>query len=175
MEKLAQRRLALVLLVLPIFCGFNSIYSQEAESNTVEFQLNNIPDTEPPAIKLLAPVMKLGESYQTDLEDIELIGEVTDESKIRFVSINTDIRVVNETGIFAKSMKLIPGKNLIQIKAMDEHNNLQDQYITIEYQPVVVTLADRINSESKYFGLIIGIENYKDSGIPDLNNPIRDD
>jgi len=161
-------------LSIPLFAGFSSLYSQEAESNAVEFLLNNIPDTQPPVIRLLSPEIKTGTTYQTELEEIELIGEVTDESIIRFVSINTDIRVVNETGIFAKSIKLIPGENLIQIKAMDEHNNLQDQYITIEYQPLVVTLADRINRESKYFGLIIGIEKYNDPEIPDLENPLRD-
>ena len=162
------------LLMIPLVCGYSSIYSQEAESNTVEFILNNLPDTQPPTISILSPVIKEGVNYQTDLEEIELIGEVTDESKIRFVSINTDIRVVNETGIFAKSLILKPGENLIQIKAMDEHNNLQDQYITIEYLPPVVTLADRINTESIYHGLIIGIDNYRDSEIPDLDNPIRD-
>ncbi len=174
MEKLTPTRRAIILLSIPLFAGFSSLYSQEAESNAVEFLLNNIPDTQPPVIRLLSPEIKTGTTYQTELEEIELIGEVTDESIIRFVSINTDIRVVNETGIFAKSIKLIPGENLIQIKAMDEHNNLQDQYITIEYQPLVVTLADRINRESKYFGLIIGIEKYNDPEIPDLENPLRD-
>lgn len=174
MEKLTQMRVIRILLLFPLLYGYSSIHSQEAESNTVEFLLNNIPDNQPPTIIILSPEIIEGETYQTEFEKIELIGEVTDASKIRFVSINTDIRVVNETGIFAKSMILNPGENLIQIKAMDEHNNLQDQYITIEYLPPVVTLADRINAESKYYGLIIGIENYKDSEIPDLDNPIRD-
>ncbi len=46
--------------------------------------------------------------------------------------------------------------------------------ITIAYIPPVVTLADRIATESKYYGLIIGIDQYTDESIPDLDNPVRD-
>ncbi len=44
----------------------------------------------------------------------------------------------------------------------------------MEYVPPVVTLADRISSEATYFGLIIGIDQYKDKEISDLDNPVRD-
>ena len=45
---------------------------------------------------------------------------------------------------------------------------------TIEYIPPVVTLADRINQESTYYGLLIGIDDYNDNDLDDLDNPIRD-
>ncbi len=48
------------------------------------------------------------------------------------------------------------------------------RYFTIKYTPPVITLADRINEKSKYYGLIIGIGEYKDSRIPDLDNPVKD-
>jgi hypothetical protein len=38
----------------------------------------------------------------------------------------------------------------------------------------VVTLADRIVSDATYYGLIIGIDQYRDREIPDLDNPIND-
>jgi len=163
-----------LLFIIPVLLTCGTILSQEAESKTVEFILNNIPDGEPPTIKILSPTIEDGEGYQTEIEKIEIIGEVTDASKIRFVSINSDIRVVNETGIFAKTLILSPGENLIQLKAMDEHNNLQDEEIMIKYSPPVVTLADRIINESKYYALLIGIDKYGDPDIPDLDNPTKD-
>jgi hypothetical protein len=160
--------------IIILLSGCSTLFSQEAESNAVTFRLNNIPDHEPPTITILSPEIGEDGRFLTQEETIEVIGEVADRSRIRFVSINTDIRVVNETGIFAKTVKLIPGENRIQLKAMDEHNNLQDQYIIVQYTPPVVTLADRINGESKYYGLLIGIDNYGDPDIPDLSNPVRD-
>jgi len=35
-------------------------------------------------------------------------------------------------------------------------------------------LADKITNESKYYGLIIGINHYSEGAIPELNNPISD-
>ena len=35
-------------------------------------------------------------------------------------------------------------------------------------------LADRITKESKYYGLIIGINHYSEDALPDLDNPIND-
>jgi hypothetical protein len=162
------------VFIIPILLACGAIFAQEAQSNAVEFTLNNMIDREPPVIKILSPSMEEGDIYESELDKIEIIGEVSDRSKIRFVSINTDIRVVNETGIFAKTMTLSPGENLVQLKAMDEHSNLQDQYITIHYNPPVVTLADRINSESTYYALLIGINRYADPDIPDLENPTKD-
>jgi hypothetical protein len=160
--------------ILLLLFGWGTVFSQEAESKPVMFMLNNTPDKEPPAITILSPEIGEDGQFHTQVETVEIIGEVADRSKIRFVSINTDIRVVNETGIFAKSVTLSPGENRIQLKAMDEFNNLQDQFITVQYTPLIITLADRINSESKYYGLIIGIDKYADPNIPDLDNPVKD-
>lgn len=161
-------------MLIILMGGYSAIYSQEAESNAVQFRLNNMPDTQPPVVKIISPVLLDGGRFQTEVEKIDLIGEVEDESKIRFVSVNTEIRLINETGIFASSLSLFPGENIIQIRAMDEHNNLMSQDIVIEYLPPVITLADRIHSESKYYGLFIGIEEYGDPEIPNLENPIND-
>ena len=178
--------------------GFSFLYGQEAESNAVGFDLNNVPgnladtlaeavseavpivvpeklpDTSPPIITILAPEIDNDGRFKTELDKVDFIGEVKDESKIRFVSINSDIRMANETGIFATSLSLLPGENLIQIRSMDEFNNIQNRTITVEYTPAIITLADRINSGSKYYGLFIGIDDYKDPEIPNLDNPIKD-
>jgi len=88
--------------------------------------------------------------------------------------VNSKMAEVNEKGMFTHSLRLDPGENQIKLVAGDAEKNLTEEVITIEYTPPVVTLAERIAGQSKYFGLIIGIENYMDENIPDLNNPIRD-
>jgi hypothetical protein len=112
--------------------------------------------------------------YQTDMNVLDLIGEVKDESGVKFISVNSDIRSVNEAGIFSTSIQLYPGDNRVRLVAADNKDNLLEQYLTIKYTPPVVTLADKINEKSKYYGLVIGINKYEDSNLPDLDNPISD-
>jgi len=180
-----------LFLVFLMIQGSVMLFAQEAESNAVRLRLSNLPekesqsspesaaeesgqDTQPPTFSLIMPDIATDTFFQSDLEEIELLGEVKDDSKIRFVSVNNEIRLINETGIFATTLRLTPGENQVKIRAMDEYNNRTDRVVTIEYTPPIVTLADRIRSNSKYFGLIIGINDYSDQDIPDLDHPIKD-
>lgn len=166
------------ILILLILGGCSSLFAQKVQSNTVKFRLNTSAvdsmDTRPPVITLLKPAPTRGTEYSSNVEKVDVVGEISDESRIRFVSINKEILMVNETGMFVTSLYLRAGHNEINMKAMDEHNNMQEKTITIEYNPPVVTLADIINQESTYYGLLIGIEDYADPNLEDLDNPIRD-
>jgi hypothetical protein len=162
--------LVMVLMIWihgPVLC-------QDIESNTVRILINNLPDREPPLIKLMTPAVDGDMVYQTNTAVLDLIGEVRDESGVKFVSVNSDIRTINNAGIFTSSIQLYPGENRVRLVAADNEDNLKEQYLTVEYIPPVVTLADKITKESKYYGLIIGINKYEDSNLPDLDNPISD-
>ena len=104
---------------IPIFIlllsGFASLYSQPVKTSSGKFLLNNIPDTEaidtvPPVIKLVAPAVGGGQIFMTEDDHIDIIGEVTDASKIRFVSVNKEVLLVNETGVFLTSMPALSGQ-----------------------------------------------------------------
>jgi hypothetical protein len=58
--------------------------------------------------------------------------------------------------------------------AMDDNRNLTEQTLTIQYMIPVYTLAERIQLESKYYALIIGIDQYADPDLPDLSNAVSD-
>lgn len=162
-------------MLFSLFIGIPvSFFAQEAESSMVKFRVNNIIDREAPRISILSPVLEQSGRYITEDEKVEVIGEVIDQSKIRFVSVNNNIQMVNETGLFASTVKLMPGENEIRVKSMDENGYMQELVFLIDFTPPVITLADRINLSSTYYGLIIGIDEYKDPRIPDLENPIRD-
>jgi len=131
-------------------------------------------DLEAPSISILAPALEQSGRYLSEVADVEVIGEVKDQSSIRFVSVNNDIQMVDGTGLFASTLALKPGENEVRVKSMDEHSNMQELVFLIDYEPPVVTLADRINEKSTYYGLIIGIDKYDDPRIPDLDNPVSD-
>ncbi|MFC2115917.1 caspase family protein [Bacteroidota bacterium] len=179
-RKLVIYVISAIILSFPVL-----LYSQEVKSKTVRFHINNLPpekpepifvepDIQPPVIDIISPDAMTGNIYITSKEKITLIGEISDESEIKFISVNSDIGSVNESGIFISELQLAPGINSIRLVAMDDNNNIQEQYLSIEYVPPVVSLADKIINESKYYGLIIGIDDYNDNDLPDLGNPTRD-
>jgi len=140
----------------------NTIMEQEAESREVSIHVNTLMDHEAPAITILAPSMNIEDGYVSESKEVEVIGEVTDRSKIRFVSVNNDIRMADRSGLFASTLNLDLGENEVRVKSMDEHGNLQEVVFVIDYKPPVVTLADRIHDKSNYYGLIIGVNEYED-------------
>jgi hypothetical protein len=154
--------------------GHNSTSAQYVKSNIVRFKISNLSDTLPPSIKLMTPRIIVDMIYQTDKEEMVLIGEVSDKSGVKFVTVNTDVKTINEGGIFSSNRNFSPGENRVLLIAADQEDNILEQYITIEYIPPKPTLADRILMEARYYGLIIGIDKYEDSNLPDLDNPIND-
>ena len=44
----------------------------------------------------------------------------------------------------------------------------------LEYIPPVLTFEEKVKKESTYYGLLIGVEQYEDDDLNDLDNPIRD-
>lgn len=167
-------RPVLILAVITVTWMLQPLHGQEVESKTVKFLINNLPDTQSPAIRLMSPFFPENNTFQTNTKEIDLIGEVTDESGVKFISVNSDIRNINEAGIFSSRLVLEPGKNLIRLVTSDVLDNLAEQLYFIEYIPPVPTLADKISGSSKYYGLIIGIDNYRDPNLPDLQNPVND-
>jgi hypothetical protein len=155
---------------------------QEIRTDRVRFNLKSIsagPEGQEhagakPLIEVISPAKNGDGLFRSSQPDIDLIGQVTAAGVVSFVTVNSKMAEVNEKGIFTHSLRLDPGENQIRLVAGDAEKNLTEEVITIEYTPPVVTLADRIAEQSKYFGLIIGIESYRDENIPDLENPIRD-
>ncbi len=128
------------ILIINLLWGCTSIFSQETRSNKVEFALNNLPDAVPPTIKILSPVLLEDLNHQTIAGEINLVGEVKDESPIKFVAVSADKKEINSSGIFSASVELYPGENHIRMVAADAYNNLEELFITIEYTPPGINL-----------------------------------
>jgi hypothetical protein len=174
MKQTGHKGKSFLLVLVSMIWIHSTPYCQDIESNTARILINNLPDTIPPSIKFITPSISGDMIFQTDINILDLIGEVKDKSGVKFVSVNSDIRSVNEAGIFSSSIQLYPGDNMVRLVAADNEDNLLEQFLTIKYTPPVVTLADKINKTSKYYGLVIGINKYEDSNLPDLDNPISD-
>jgi hypothetical protein len=174
----------MLILILGGFLlpGGSLLRGQEVKSRKSSLHISNmpkpvvreIPDGTPPSIEFISPKIPAGSRYVSQQAEMDLIGKATDSSGISFVSVNAEMLSLTETGIFTIRLKLQPGANQFRIVAMDGKENLQEQLFMVDYIPPVVTLADKISQTATYYGLIIGIDEYRDRDIPDLDNTIED-
>lgn len=133
-----------------------------------------VEDKTKPSINIVTPAIEIGSVYKTQEAKLTLMGNITDESGISYVAVNSKLQQMSEDGTFVTDIELSEGMNNIPIMAVDKKNNLKKIELNVEFYIPVVTLADKIKEESIYYGLIIGVEQYDDHRIPDLTNPIRD-
>lgn len=164
-----------------LFC-FSFVQAQVIKSEKSYLQLNKKPkkevvekvDKTPPEIKIISPTVTKGVKYKSVVPEINLIGKATDESGISTVIINSELKEVTEAGVFTIKLILEPGDNEITVIAMDNKDNYLESKFIIEYSPPEVTFAEKVNKESKYYSLFIGINNYEDPAVTYLDNPIKD-
>ncbi len=72
MKMMVTKQIIKLLIILLMSSATVTIYSQEARSNKVAFNLNNLPDSIPPTIKILSPDLKGDMSYQSKVELINI-------------------------------------------------------------------------------------------------------
>lgn len=144
------------------------------------------PDNIPPVIAIIDPEITRGLKVVQSNSKVVVSGTAIDESGIKTVEVNGVIAAINGTGNFFASIPLVIGDNKLVVKATDNNSNtaVYDFVITrnsgtvtnpqpvavVPVNPVVVTAS----SEGKYYALVIGIQDYTDESIPDLDQPVAD-
>jgi WD40 repeat protein len=123
-------------------------------------------------IKLYAPLPVNGRVIQ-ESRDLKLVGKVTDKDGIEVLLINGVMVNITEGGIFQHSLELQAGENTIILRAINKNGLIDEVKFTSQ---VIVAENKGLQGigESRYFALLIGISNYADEAISDLENPIRD-
>ena len=168
--------ISVIILVVISQVAYTQVYKSKKsffkpEKKTVAI-VNN--DKAAPDLIILSPSISADSSYNTDVADIDLVGRVSAESGISTVLIDSKPVEVTETGLFTKELFLYKGINTVTIVVVDNNNNVLNRKLDLNYEPPVLTFAEKVNATSKYYGLIIGIDDYQDPLIKDLDNPIRD-
>ena len=136
----------------------------------------NIRDISPPRIKIISPQLDTTYTTHTSASYIYLIGRLTDESDIQMLSIDDSIIIPDDNGFFQQTYNLSDGLNAIKIDARDEWSNSVTRFLYLIKDGTKKTIVngDDFEVAGKYYGLIIGINNYKESGLIDLDHPIAD-
>lgn len=172
-----MRKISLLMICLLVF-GFSFINAQVISSKKSTIHINNKPkiekDITPPTITLVSPDIKRVAKPLVKESVLNLIGRVSDKSGINSLFINEEKTEVPNDGVFMAKIPLNPGDNEISIIAMDSLDNIAETKFMVEYIPKILSLAEKVERESNYYGLIIGVNKYEDPRLTSLDNPIKD-
>ncbi len=127
-------------------------------------------------IEILSPAHHEG-IINHDKSSIFLIGRITDPEGTGAIMINKNWITLSEAGIFEYKMNLVKGANPVKLLTVSKMGKMTEMNIVINCS------ADDASVEapgvpdiyrSKYYALLIGVNDYESDEITDLDNPIRD-
>lgn len=164
-----------VLILIVSLVNLNAL-SQVVGSEKSSIRLKTTKEVEPldelpPVITIISPNISEEEIITSQDNDIDIIGHITDKSKIKTLFINGKITELTDDNLFLSKFSLDEGDNEISIVAIDQYGNFQESKLNIKYAPEIVFRT--INGKGKYYALLIGIDQYQDPAIPNLDNPIK--
>jgi hypothetical protein len=137
----------------------------------------NNDDKQPPTIKIYKPDLTRGFKQTVQDETIEITGAVYDESGIFELMINGIPAKISIDGNFTAQINLEEGNNKITILAKDKKMNISSESFYLERnskKETDVVIDSEIPDNHKYYALIIGIQDYLDPNLSDLDEPVHD-
>jgi len=132
-------------------------------------------DTIPPNIVIIEPKTSRDLLVKSKGKSIIVKGTVTDSNKVVFLSINNQTVAYNNG--FSKTINLLSDKTNVFIKAVDAFGNSTIKEFEVELpteEEIETVQVEEFDNIGKYFALIIGVNQYTDKRIPQLDNPIKD-
>ena len=148
----------------------------DSESGIDDSGERNIKDITPPQIQIISPRLDTAWTANVSNSELYFIGRLTDESGIQSLLINGKVITTDDIGFFQQSYSLSEGLNAFNIQATDMLSNSTNKFVYVikGLGNVETASADEFEYTGKYYGLIIGIDEYNDPGLVDLDHPVID-
>lgn len=168
-----------VIFIVAILTFPLTAISQISEGRTGIKQLNIFKDVTSPKIILQSPFLTNDSIYKTSSEILKIIAKVEDSGGITNVNINGYQVDISSNGSFYANIPLEYGLNRITIFSSDSFKNTTKlEFYSERLNPEISNqyAEEQLLSlgDGKYYALIIGIDNYSDQLINDLDMPIKD-
>jgi hypothetical protein len=153
--------------------------SQEITSEKAFIRINNIPvvgrDSMPPVIKLLSHQFDADGRLRFNQPEINILGKITDDkSGINRIFINRQKFELTADGLFMQMIPLVKGENKITIVAVDNEDNYSERNLIVEFRAESNQANTPFNISGKYYALLIGINEYEDPNLTNLDYPVKD-
>lgn len=169
---------ALMVSATCIALGQETISSGKSKiriSNVIIKEPQVTPDTTPPLIKIITPEIIPGTAIASSKSEISILGRITDdESGIDHIFINSQECDLSRDGLFVKTVTLKKGNNNIKIYAVDKTDNFSETTLVLNYSPESSVVTSALNVSGKFYALLIGVNEYNDPNLPNLDYPVSD-
>jgi tetratricopeptide (TPR) repeat protein len=138
------------------------------------YEITSLQDTEPPRISMSRGISVVSAAKQV------VSGQAFDTSGVAIVEVNGREASLDSDGNFSAEILLAPGKNDIQVTALDIFSNVSIKKFSIERKvsgQVAITPNipdEKLVSNTKFHALLIGVDQYADDSLVDLDQPIND-
>ncbi len=172
------------IMLLTFFAG--SIAGQTVSSNKISLKTTEksskiklVVDTVPPDVSFISPRLSRAFKPVVNSQEILISGIITDRSGLEYFKIAGQSVKVEPDGSFKHKTFLSEGSQTLLVQAKDNAGYLFEHSYTIEYEPLQAAVISEASEEApsvagKYYALIIGVSEYQDIEINDLDKPVRD-
>ena len=164
-----------IALIIKLTLITGSYAQSEAVSEQMKLNIINTKsvDNTPPAIDIFNSELQKDRVNNVNADNLIIRGVASDSSGIKNVLVNGQETDLNEEGVFSYQLALTEGRNVIVITASDNNaNNSMLRYYV--YRTGEETEQDLLNQFGENHALIIGIDDYNDPAIGNLDNPVKD-
>jgi tetratricopeptide (TPR) repeat protein len=134
-------------------------------------------DKTPPQILITEPGVSRGLKVTSAGSEIMVRGKAQDASGLKSVTLNGKEVFSKEEGDFWGAVSLVNGVNKITVVATDLAGNRAEYVFDAERKESIAKVEDIVpveRKEGKNYAMLIASQNYDDSSIPSLENPIPD-
>lgn len=148
----------------------------QKDSAVPELNINAEPEGQGPVIEIFSPVPVSGKITSNENE-LVIIGKVTDPGGVNVFMINKTIIRPSEAGVFEYKLLLVKGENHVQLVAINNVGDITERRLSVECKAESAPAVEKpdVNTpKGLYYALIIGINEYQDNDISDLDNPLKD-
>jgi len=146
------------------------------EQNIIEISDADGQSKNKPLIELFSPVAVNGRIL-LDKTSISLIGRTTDPDGITSFRINGFNVKLADGGIFQYNVTLTKGENNLILVAVNNNGIANEHRMVVDCIASSASAPGEIVPEimnGRYFAILIGVNDYVDPDIPDLENPVKD-
>lgn len=166
----------ILTLVLGCSLAGAGVFAQTAEfvsaPISVDFKGNS------PAIVAISSPSDLTEKSRgfkkVPTNSLEISGSITDPEGVKTAFVNGQNIILGQNGVFSLTLTLVQGRNDIIFNVTDMQGGMTEKIFTVEApQEADPTLAVNTNG-GNFYALLIGVNEYDDPEIQDLDKPIAD-
>lgn len=155
--------------------NWKEVLYSKAKEPTISYEVDGklIKDVYAPEVRLTSPLLNKNNDekipiVETKIADVHI--SAYDKSGVKEIYINNRKAKFNFTGEYTAKVTLYTGLNIIKVKATDNFGNENET----EFEIICSYQYDLDLRGGDYYALIVGINDYNDPNIPDLDKPVTD-